>query len=156
MTDPGLPPMVLIADDDPDDRLMITEAFTERCRGCRLGFAQDGVQLMRILNREEPLPGSKDVMGENPDLILLDLNMPLMDGREALKEIKSNPTLRHIPTVVMTTSDNEDDIRFCHEAGANSYIVKPSSYSELLDIVSVLKSYWIDTVVLPMKQACHD
>lgn len=136
---------VLIADDDPDDRLMMKEAFAERYRECRIRFAHDGVQLMRILEREEL-----------PDLILLDLNMPLKDGREVLKEIKSSSALRHIPTVIMTTSDNEEDIRFCYDAGANSYIAKPSSYSEILDIVSVLKSYWIDTVILPKKLERHE
>lgn len=138
-------PTVLIADDDPDDRLMMQEAFAERYRECRVCFAHDGAQLMRILDQEEL-----------PDLILLDLNMPFKDGREALKEIKSSSALRHIPTVIMTTSDNEEDIRFCYHAGANSYIAKPSTYSEILDIVSVLKSYWIDTVILPKKSERHE
>lgn len=138
-------PTVLIAEDDADDRLIMTDAFAEQYPECRVSFAQDGVQLMQMLNE-----------GEYPDLILLDLNMPLKDGRSALVEIKTSAELRHIPTVVMTTSENEDDIRFCYNAGANSYICKPSSYTELLGIVSVLKSYWMDTVILPMKQERHD
>lgn len=137
-------PTVLIADDDPDDCLLMTEAFSERYPECRMQFAQDGVQLMHILNNEEP------------DLILLDLNMPLMDGRKALQEIKGSPRLRRIPTIVMTTSDDEEDIRFCYDAGANSYIVKPSSYSGLLDIVTMLESYWMNTVILPKRHEYHD
>lgn len=132
-------PIVLIADDDADDLLLITEAFSERCSECRIRFAQDGVQLMHMLDSEEP------------DLILLDLNMPLMDGRKALQKIKGSPRLRKIPTIVMTTSDDEEDIRFCYDAGVNSYIVKPPSYSDLLDIVTILKSYWMSTVVLPKR-----
>lgn len=145
MTDLKRRPTVLIADDDPDDRLLMKEAFTERYPECRLAFAEDGVHLMRILDRDK-----------HPDLILLDLHMPLKDGREALLEIKTNPALRPIPTIVLTTSENEDDIRFCYDSGANSYIAKPSTYSEILDIVSVLKSYWIDTVILPKKLKRHD
>jgi CheY-like chemotaxis protein len=138
-------PTVLIADDDPDDRLMMKEAFAERYRECRLSFAQDGVQLMRMLNRDE-----------HPDLILLDLNMPLKDGREALQEIKASSALRHIPTIVLTTSVDEDDIRFCYGAGASSYIAKPSTYSEILDVVSGLKSDWIDPVIPLKKLKRHD
>lgn len=149
-------PTVLIADDDSDDRLMMTEAFSERYTECRMCFAQDGVQLMRILNGEEQMYDGNHRPCDGPDLILLDLNMPLMDGRKALQIIKSSPGLRHIPTIVLTTSGDEDDIRFCYDTGANSYIIKPSRYSDLLDIVSVLKSYWMNTVILPTKQERHD
>ncbi len=149
-------PIVLIAEDDPDDRLMMREAFTERCRDCRLYFAHDGVQLMRILNGEEPLPDSPRTARVSPHLILLDLNMPLKDGRETLREIKSCSRLRTTPTIVMTTSDDEEDIRDCYDAGANSYIVKPSSYSGLLDVVSSLTSYWTTTVTLPTRPERYD
>lgn len=90
-----------------------------------------------------------------PDLILLDLNMPLKDGREVLREIKSDPSLRGIPTIVMTTSADDDDLRYCYDTGANSYIIKPSSYSELLDVVSSLTNYWTKTVSLPTRAECH-
>lgn len=149
-------PIVLIAEDDPDDRLMMKEAFAERCRECRLYFAHDGAQLMRILNGEEPLPDNPRTTRLSPHLILLDLNMPLKDGRETLREIKSCSRLRTTPTIVMTTSDDEEDIRDCYDAGANSYIVKPSSYSGLLDVVSSLTSYWTTTVTLPTRPERYD
>ncbi|MDK8462239.1 response regulator [Marinobacter sp. SS13-12] len=156
MTDPGTIPMILIAEDDPDDRLMMKEAFAERCHNCRICFAHDGVQLMRFLNGEEQLPDDPDASIVCPDLILLDLNMPLKDGREALQEIKSDPRLRTIPTIIMTTSGNEDDVRYCYQTGANSYIVKPSSYSGLLDVVSSLTSYWATTAILPGRPERYD
>lgn len=156
MIDPKPLPIILIAEDDPDDRLMMREAFAERCHDCRICFAHDGVQLMRVLNGEEQLSGDLDVSLVCPDLILLDLNMPLKDGREALQEIKSDPRLRTIPTIVMTTSGNEDDVRYCYQTGANSYIVKPSSYSGLLDIVSSLTRYWAKTATLPGRQERYE
>lgn len=156
MTNSTSPPTILIAEDDPDDQLLMREAFSERCHDCRLCFVNDGVQLMRILNGEGSLPSDTDDSCETPDLVLLDLNMPLKDGRKALQEIKSDTGLRAIPTVVMTTSDNEEDIIRCYDAGANSYIVKPSSYSGLLEVVSSLTSYWATTVALPKKQGHHD
>lgn len=156
MIDPKPLPVILIAEDDPDDRLMMREAFAERCHDCRICFAHDGVQLMRVLNGEEQLSSDLNVSLVCPDLILLDLNMPLKDGREALQEIKSDPRLRTIPTIVMTTSGNEDDIRYCYQTGANSYIVKPSSYSGLLDIVSSLTSYWATTATLPGRQERYE
>lgn len=148
MTDSKPVPIILIAEDDPDDRLMMKEAFAERCRDCRICFAHDGVQLMRFLNGDEQLPDDLDAPTACPDLILLDLNMPFKDGREALLEIKSDPRLRMIPTIVMTTSSDEDDIHACYDAGANGYIVKPSSYTGLLDVVSSLTNYWTTTVTL--------
>ena len=156
MIDWGAPPTILIAEDDPDDRLMMYEAFAERCRACRTYFAHDGAQLMRILNGEDFVPGEPDTFQVYPDLLLLDLNMPFKDGREALRDIKSSPRLRTIPTIIMTTSGNEDDIRDCYTAGANSYIIKPSSYSGLLDIVSSLTRYWTTTVTLPKRPDRHD
>ncbi|MDL0431972.1 response regulator [Marinobacter sp. TBZ242] len=156
MTEPKPPPIILIADDDPDDRLMMRDAFAERCRDCRMCFAHDGAELMSILNGKEPLLEDIESPCVYPDVILLDLNMPLKDGREALREIKSSPRLRTIPTIVMTTSADEDDIRYCYQAGANSYIVKPSTYSELLDVVSSLTNYWATTVTLPGRPERHD
>jgi CheY-like chemotaxis protein len=156
MTNPRPRPVILIADDDSDDRLIMREAFAELGHQCQTCFAHDGVQLMRILNGEVPLPGDPEASCGYPDLILLDLNMPLKDGREALREIKSCQRLRKIPTVIMTTSDDMDDIRYCYESGANSYITKPSNYSELLDVVSSLTHYWTTTVSLPTRPDRHD
>ncbi|MFN2362071.1 MAG: response regulator [Marinobacter sp.] len=156
MTDPIPPPIVLVADDDPDDCLMIREAFAECCQDCHLCFVHDGVQLMRILNQEAPLPGDPHSHCGRPDLVLLDLNMPLKDGRQSLLEIKTNPHLKNLPTIIMTTSRNEDDIRYCYDNGANSYIVKPARYSELLAIVTALEKYWINTVSLPTRLEKYD
>lgn len=156
MTDSKRHPIILVAEDDPDDRLMMREAFAERCPHCQTCFVHDGVQLMRILNGELPITDGPEASSGYPDLILLDLNMPLKDGREVLREIKSSQRLRTIPTVIMTTSDDPDDIGDCYQSGANSYIIKPSSYSELLDVVSSLTSYWTTTVSLPGRPERHD
>ena len=129
---------------------MIGEAFEERCTGCQLCFVNDGVELMAHLNN------ARGKTGRRPDLILLDLNMPRKDGRQTLADIKSDPDLRSIPTVILTTSRNEDDIAGCYDLGANSYIVKPTRYSDLLDVASSLKHYWVDTVELPFKHERHD
>lgn len=147
-------PTVLVADDDPDDRLMIREAFEECVIGCRLCFVKDGVELMEHLRTTcDPTDASSTPF---PNLILLDLNMPLKDGRQTLKEIKSSPDFRAIPTVILTTSRNEDDIAACYDQGANSYIVKPASYSDLLGIADTLRQYWMEAVTLPIKPECHD
>ncbi|HEY9118576.1 MAG TPA: response regulator [Marinobacter sp.] len=156
MTDSVPLTIILIAEDDPDDRMMMQEAFAERCQDCQICFAHDGVQLMDFLKGQGPLPEEDGTPFVCPDLILLDLNMPLKDGREALQEIKSDSRLRTIPTIIMTTSGNEDDVRYCYQAGANSYIVKPSSYSGLLDVVSSLTTYWATTAILPGRPERYD
>jgi len=135
MNKPVKPSLVVIADDDPDDCLMIREAFEDQCANCTLCFVHDGEELMDFLH------GQTCTI---PDLLLLDLNMPLKDGRQSLHEIKSDPRLQVLPTVVMTTSSDQDDLDFCQQRGANGYIVKPRKYSDLLDVVESLTKQWIN------------
>jgi CheY-like chemotaxis protein len=137
---------ILMADDDPDDRMLTTDAFEEARLANDLHFVEDGEQLMDYLRRQgtyaeltgAPLPG----------LILLDLNMPKKDGREALAEIKADPDLRRIPVVVLTTSKTEEDILRTHDLGVNSFIIKPVTFESLVDVVRVLTRYWFEIVEL--------
>lgn len=138
---------VLIAEDDPDDRLMAADAFEECHFEQTLAFVEDGQDLMDYLLRR----GRYAESGRYPlpRLILLDLNMPRMDGREALREIKSSDTLKHIPVVVLSTSRAIEDVVRSYQEGVNSYIAKPSSYSALVEVMRSLGQYWLKTVDLP-------
>jgi CheY-like chemotaxis protein len=144
---PGKSITILMADDDPDDRMLTREALEESRLANYLHFVEDGEQLMAYLRRQgnyahlahEPLPG----------LILLDLNMPKKDGREALKEIKADPSLRFVPVVVLTTSKAEEDILRTYDLGVNSFIVKPVTFDSLVDILKTLAKYWFEIVELP-------
>jgi CheY-like chemotaxis protein len=140
---------ILIADDDPDDRELTHDALQE----CRLAndvhFVKDGEELMDYLNRRGE---HKQRMGSPmPGLILLDLNMPRKDGREALKEIKANPALRRIPIVVLTTSKAEEDILRTYDLGVNSYVTKPVTFASLVETIKVLGKYWFEIVELPVE-----
>jgi CheY-like chemotaxis protein len=140
---------ILIADDDPDDRELTRDALQE----CRLAndvhFVEDGEELLDYLNRRgkhkertgEPLPG----------LILLDLNMPRKDGREALKDIKAQPEFRRIPIVVLTTSKADEDILRTYDLGVNSYVTKPVTFDSLVDTIKVIGRYWFEIVELPVE-----
>jgi CheY-like chemotaxis protein len=142
---------ILMAEDDADDRLLIGEAFAEAGHHSRVTAVPDGGELLRYLRREAKYadPGAYPT----PDVVLLDLNMPRLDGREALHEIKSDPRLRGIPVIVFTTSRDPDDIENCYLDGANSYIVKPSNYAGLLDAANTIGRYWSDLVQLPRTAA---
>ena len=138
---------ILMADDDEDDRLLATEALAESRLSNELRCVEDGVELMDYLRqrgRHAP-PAS----APRPGLILLDLNMPRMDGREALREIKGDPSLRGIPVVVLTTSRADEDIFRSYDLGANSYISKPVTFEGLVEVVRALGRYWIEIVELP-------
>ena len=141
------PITILMAEDDPDDRLMTREAFAECRLDNPLQFAEDGEQLMDYLHRRGPY--ADDARYPMPGLILLDLNMPRKDGREALREIKADPTLRTIPVVVLTTSRADEDVAACYRDGANSFITKPVSFAALIDVVQALGKYWLQIVDLP-------
>ncbi len=147
------PISILMVDDDPDDRLLVADAFEANRMTGRLRFAEDGQGLMDYLNQRGRYHDPDRF--PRPDLILLDLNMPGMDGREALAEIKNDPRFRAIPIVVLTTSSQESDIRQTYDLGANSYIVKPMRFSDLVQAIGSLGSYWFEMVKLPQRAAGH-
>ncbi len=144
---------ILIADDDPDDRMLIEEAFEENRISNELYFVEDGEELLEFLQHEGKW--SDPETSPRPGLILLDLNMPRMDGREALRRIKANPALANIPVVVLTTSKQEEDILRTYGLGVNSFITKPVTFEGLLRVTQVLTSYWIEIVQLPGQFADH-
>jgi CheY-like chemotaxis protein len=137
---------ILMADDDADDRMLAREAMEESRLGNSFRFVEDGEELMEYLKQE----GRYSVAtAPRPGLILLDLNMPRKDGREALQEIKSHPELRRIPVVILTTSKTEQDILSAYDLGANSFITKPVTFERLVDIIRALGLYWFNIVELP-------
>lgn len=145
---------ILVADDDADDRMMLKEAFEESRLANRLHFVSDGEELMDYLHRRGAWKDSK--LSPRPGLILLDLNMPKKDGREALKEIKSDPELKQIPVVVFTTSKAEEDIYRSYNLGVNSFISKPVTFDALVGITRELGKYWFEIVELPVRGARGD
>ena len=143
--------LILMADDDEDDQLFAQEAFEESGLPHELRFVEDGEALVGYL--DACLEGTGQGSQPLPNLILLDLNMPRKDGREALREIKANPLLRHIPVVVLTTSSSDKDIYRSYDIGANSYITKPVTFDSLVDILDTLGKYWFSVVQLP-REGC--
>jgi len=144
------PVVILMADDDADDRLLAKDALAECRIPGELQFVENGEELLDYLlrrgNYAQP-PGLP-----RPGLILLDLNMPKKDGREALREIKAHPDLRKIPVVVLTTSNTDTDISEIYDLGANSFISKPVTFDSLVNVMKVLGNYWCEVVELPAKQ----
>ena len=138
---------ILCAEDDPEDRMLVEDAMEDSRLVNDLHFVEDGEQLMDYLYRRgkytelsnAPLPG----------LILLDLNMPKKDGREALEEIKSNPDLRRIPIVVLTTSKAEEDILRTYDLGVSGFVVKPVTFETLVSIMKTVSKYWFEIVEPP-------
>jgi CheY-like chemotaxis protein len=139
---------ILIAEDDPDDRLIIQEAFSEIQVKNPLFFVENGEELLDYLKRRNRFTGISEE--RLPGLIVTDLNMPRKDGREALAEIKSDEELRKIPVVVLTTSTMEDDISLSYQSGVNSFITKPKTFKAFVDIIHTLTKYWLETVELPI------
>jgi CheY-like chemotaxis protein len=137
---------VLVAEDDADDRGLIKRAWTRNRNNSALRFVEDGEELMDYLNHLGKY--TDPASAPRPGVILLDLNMPKKDGREALREIKGNPKLRQIPVIILTTSQAEEDICRSYDLGANSYITKPSTYTGLVEVLQVLVKYWIHVVDL--------
>nr|WP_305953173.1 response regulator [Emticicia oligotrophica] len=141
--------MILVADDDEDDQLFIREAFEESKLLVDIRFVNDGLELLDYLKQRNKYANIENC--PSPSLILLDLNMPKMDGREALKEIKSDTALKTIPVVALTTSKAEQDVLKTYELGINSFITKPVSIDEFIEIAKTLGHYWLDIVQLPQK-----
>lgn len=138
---------ILIADDDVDDCLLIKDAFESSKIDSSINFVHDGEQLIRYLRRMQPYDDS--VNHPMPGLILLDLNMPLKDGREALAEIKADEKLRSIPIIILTTSSSEEDVANSYADGVNSFITKPVTFTGLQNVVKGISRYWLEIVELP-------
>jgi CheY-like chemotaxis protein len=143
----GKPITILMADDDADDRLMTKEAFEESKLANDLRFVEDGVELLDYLKRRGKY--ADPATSPRPGLILLDLNMPKKDGREALREIKADPKLKSIRIVILTTSKAEEDIYRTYDLSAASYITKPVTFASMAEVVKVLGKYWLEIVALP-------
>jgi len=146
----GRPITILMADDDEDDRDLTRDALEETECVDQIEFVSDGQDLIDYL-RGDGAYASPESAAERlqPSIILLDLNMPRKDGREALAEIKNDEGLRHIPVVVLTTSNDEVDVRRAYDLGANSYITKPVTGSKLETMLDRLAEYWSQIVTLP-------
>jgi CheY-like chemotaxis protein len=143
----GEPITILMADDDADDRQLTLDALEESRLANDLRFVENGEELLDYLRHKGKYADLESF--PRPGLILLDLNMPRMDGRTALKEMKADPELRQIPVTVLTTSKADEDIFRSYDLGVNSYIVKPVTFEALVDILQTLEKYWFEIVELP-------
>jgi len=141
------PITILLADDDADDRMLARDALAESRLGNDLRFVEDGEELLDYLNHRGKFSAPES--SPTPGLVLLDLNMPRKDGREALREIKADPALRHIPIVVLTTSKAEEDIYRTYDLGVNSFITKPVTFQGLVAVMRAVGRYWFEIVELP-------
>ena len=141
------PVTILMADDDPDDRQLTKEAFEDSRLHNDLRFVHDGAELMDYLYRRGKYANPADAPW--PSLILLDLNMPRKDGREALKEIRADPRFNPIRVIIMTTSKAEEDIVRTYNLSATSYITKPITFEGMIEVVRTLGRYWFEIVELP-------
>jgi len=146
MTDQSQSITILTAEDDPDDRVMVEEAFQENGQDNNLFFVEDGLELLQYLRKQGSY--TTPTSAPRPDLILLDLNMPRMDGHQALAEIKADPDLRSIPVVVLTISNTQEDILRTYDLGGAGFIIKPESFEGMVEVVKVLNQYWFEVVEL--------
>ena len=140
----GRPIEILLVDDNPGDIDLAKEAFAEGKIINNLTVAQDGVEAMAILRREDTFSTAP-----KPDIILLDLNLPKMDGRQVLEQIKADPLLRLIPVIILTTSGLEEDIFKSYSLHANCYITKPVDLDQFIGVVRSIEDFWFSIVTLP-------
>jgi two-component system, chemotaxis family, response regulator Rcp1 len=135
---------ILLVEDNPADVLLTKESFTKSKTANEVGVVTNGAAALRFLRRKAPYTAA-----ERPDLILLDLNLPTVDGREVLSEIKTDPDLKSIPVVVLTTSADERDILRAYELNANCYVTKPMNLHEFVSAVRAIDEFWLGHVGLP-------
>jgi CheY-like chemotaxis protein len=143
----GRPVTILIADDDPDDRMLARDALLESKLVNDVHFVEDGQELLDYLSRRGKY--ADPASSPTASIVLVDLNMPRMDGRTAIAAIKSDPALRHIPITVLTTSRSEEDIFRSYALGVNSYIAKPVSFEGLVRVMKSFSQYWFEIVEFP-------
>jgi CheY-like chemotaxis protein len=145
---PRRPFTILLADDDEEDRELARDALQDSRLANQMKFVVDGQDLLDYLRHEGRWAGS-EADAPRPGIILLDLNMPKKDGREALAEIKADESLRRIPVVVLTTSSDEADILSSYDLGVSSFITKPVTFGALVDVMRTWTQYWFEIVQIP-------
>jgi CheY-like chemotaxis protein len=145
---------ILMADDDEEDRELTRDALKASHLANRIRFVSDGQELMDYLRHDGSYGGDADG-SPRPGIILLDLNMPKKDGREALAEIKADESLRQIPVVVLTTSSDEADVIRSYDLGVNSFITKPVTFTSLVNVMSAWTKYWFEIVELPGQPSAY-
>ncbi|MCC6561061.1 MAG: response regulator [Xanthomonadales bacterium] len=138
---------VLVVDDDADDRMLFAEAFAYAKLENPVAFVENGEELLDYLRNQREYADADAF--PTPGLILLDLNMPRKSGREALREIRADAALRHLPIVVVSTSRSEDEIRHCYAEGANAFASKPASHAGFMRLIHSLGEHWLSLVELP-------
>ena len=135
---------VLLVEDDPGDVLMTREAFADNKVASNLHVVSDGAEALSYLRTEAPYTDAP-----RPDLILLDLNLPRRDGREVLREVKDDPDLRHIPVIVLTTSQAEEDVLRSYQLHANAYVTKPVDFEGFIEAIKQIDHFFVSVVQLP-------
>jgi CheY-like chemotaxis protein len=140
------PIVILLVEDSPSDAALTIEALENGKIANSLNHVLDGVEAMEYLRRQ-----GKFAKAPRPDLIMLDLNLPRKDGREVLRELKSDPSLRVIPVIVLTTSRSDEDILRSYELNANCYITKPVDFPQFIEVVKSIRQFWLSVVTLPPK-----
>lgn len=141
------PAIILLADDNPADQVTVSRALEDSHINCHLQIVEDGLNALNFLNREAPFDNASQF--PLPDLILLDINMPLLDGLGTLRKIREQHTLRNLPVVMLTTSDNPDDIKNCYIAGAAGYITKPVNQNDFIKTLPRLNNFWYQLIAAP-------
>ncbi len=140
--------VILLVEDNEGDACLAMEAFSETQIKHELFHVRDGVEAMSFLKREENFADAP-----RPDIILLDLNMPRMDGGEVMAEMNKDPELAQIPVIVLTTSHNDRDISRCYRMNANCYITKPVDYEQFVDVIQAIEKFWFSVAALPENPA---
>lgn len=135
---------ILLIEDNPADVLLTKEALTDTKVPYHMQTVSDGLHAMRLLRKQDRYANA-----QKPDIILLDLNLPVKDGREVLAELKADQNLRHIPVIVLTTSSREQDINTAYALNANCYIVKPIDFDQFCNVIKAVENFWFNVVALP-------
>lgn len=143
--------IILMADDDGEDCVLVRDAMRETGRTCDLRFVRNGEELFDYLHHGGEY--AEEASAPRPDLILLDLKMPCKDGRETLRELKSDPQWQSTPVIMLTTSTAANDVEACYRMGVNSYVTKPATFRRLVDVLETLTRFWFDVAVLPPKSS---
>ncbi len=141
-------PRILLVEDSPSDQIIIQRSIEDGRIACDLTIAENGKQALQMLQRQEP---HQATFSELPDLIMMDINMPIMNGKETLQAIRKDKLIKHIPIIMLTTSSHEKDVMESYQLGVNAYLTKPISDDGFIDIVAHIEHFWLELAVLPPK-----